>query len=282
MEASTTIPPQSTGDSSANKKSKIIHRRVAPSKAPARILKKQIRSLERLLANTSTDASRTLPEEKVAETKAKILALQKQLQAVPPSGSNTGPSSKKGDNKENNNKKKRKADGEGDDNEDGPSVRGTKGLKARELRRAGRKIVAFKKQHPNYEDNEDDVKTMADLELDLLYIKHFPRNEPYISIYPDEPHEDNAQITQAEIRQKIADAIEKGEIRHGKKPLSEQQGQQEDEDEDEDDDGDEEEEEHDPENPISNWSDDEDVDEEEDNEEDTVTKQPPSKKTRTK
>ncbi|KAF9973640.1 hypothetical protein BGZ73_003109 [Actinomortierella ambigua] len=277
MEA-TTITPQSAGD----KKSKVFHRRVAPSKAPARVLKKQIRSLERLLSNTSSDSARTLPEEKVAETKAKILALQKQLQALPPPGSNTGPSANNSkDNKKNKKKRKASGDNEGHEgqHEDGLSVRGTKGLKARELRRAGRKIVAFKKQHPDYETNEDEAKTMADLELDLLYIKHFPRNEPYISIYPDEPHEDDTQITQAEIRQKIADAVVKGEIRHGKKPESKQQ---EDGDEDEDDD------ENDPENPISNWSDDddeEDNEDEEDEDEDVEEKTPAkhqAKKTRTK
>ncbi|KAG0224286.1 hypothetical protein BGW41_005160 [Actinomortierella wolfii] len=263
---------QKEGEQS-KKKGKFIHRHVAPSKAPARVLKKQIRSLERLLANTSSDPSRSLPEEKVAETKAKILALQKQLQDLPVSGSNTGPSSK--NNAANNGKKRKGGHGQKDGE---PSVRGTKGLRARELRRAGRKIVAFKKQHPNYEDNEEEAKAMADLELDLLYIKHFPKNEPYISIYPDEPHEDEKQITQAEIRQKIADAVEKGEIRHGKRPNQTHEGSDDDE-------------EHDPENPVSNWSDDDDNDddnddndeeEDEKDEEEEEQKQHMNKKTRTK
>ena len=39
------------------------------------------------------------------------------------------------------------------------------------MRRAGRKIVAFKKQHPNYETSEEESRALANLELDLLYIK---------------------------------------------------------------------------------------------------------------
>lgn len=40
-----------------------------------------------------------------------------------------------------------------------------------EMRRAGRKISAYKKQHPNFEASEEESKAVADLELDLLYIK---------------------------------------------------------------------------------------------------------------
>jgi hypothetical protein len=40
-----------------------------------------------------------------------------------------------------------------------------------EMRRAGRKIVAFKKQHPKYENSEEEAKSLVDLELDLLYTK---------------------------------------------------------------------------------------------------------------
>lgn len=39
------------------------------------------------------------------------------------------------------------------------------------MRRAGRKISAYKKQHPNFEASEEESKAVADLELDLLYIK---------------------------------------------------------------------------------------------------------------
>ncbi|KAF9361656.1 hypothetical protein BGX26_000608 [Mortierella sp. AD094] len=170
---------------------KKFERKVAPSKAPRRLLKKKLRDLERLIKNKNS--LKDLPEEVVQETEKKMADVKKQIEALGPETSPAAQTST---------------------SEDGSSKK-AKGLKFTELRRAGRKISAFKRQHPNYETSEEESKAMEDLELDLLYIKHFPKSEEYISIYPESPLEDEAQIkTQAEIRERIAKARASGELKN--------------------------------------------------------------------
>ncbi|KAF9175796.1 hypothetical protein BGX21_003950 [Mortierella sp. AD011] len=169
---------------------KKFERKVAPSKAPRRLLKKKLRDLERLIKNKNS--LKDLPEEVVQETEKKIADVKNQIEALGP---------------------ERSAAAQASTSEDGSSKK-SKGLKFTELRRAGRRISAFKKQHPNYETSEEESKAMEDLELDLLYIKHFPKGEEYISIYPESPLEDEAQIkTQTEIRERIAKARTSGELK---------------------------------------------------------------------
>ncbi|KAF8930790.1 hypothetical protein EDD21DRAFT_445862 [Dissophora ornata] len=176
---------------------KKFERKKAPSKAPRRMLKKKLRDLERLIKNKNT--LKDLPEEVVQETEKKMGEVKKELEALGPETTSTpeavGAKGSKGSSND-----KIKKDG--------------KGVKFTEMRRAGRKIVAFKKQHPSYETSEEESKALANLELDLLYIKHFPKQEEYISIYPESPLEDEEQIkAQAEIREKIAKALASGEIK---------------------------------------------------------------------
>ncbi|KAF9583937.1 hypothetical protein BGW38_008069 [Lunasporangiospora selenospora] len=164
---------------------KAFVRKVAPSKAPRRLLKRKIRDMERLVKNK--DSLKDLPEQVVQDTNEKIADLKRQLQAIgepsPKVSAAAFPSSSTGDKS---------------------GSKKSKSVKFTELRRAGRKISNYKRLHPNTEQSEDETKTLADLELDLLYIKHFPKEEEYISIYPDSPHTDEEQIrTQAEIRKGI-------------------------------------------------------------------------------
>ncbi|KAF9966809.1 hypothetical protein BGZ70_001170 [Mortierella alpina] len=169
--------------------------KVAPSKAPGRVLKKKLRDMERLIQKK--DTLKDIPAEVIQETEKKIVEIKKQIEALGPP---TAPSAKKQNKKQN----KKVTEEE----------KSPKALKFTELRRAGRKIAAFKKQHPNYENSEEESKTLADLELDLLYIKNFPRDEEYISIYPESPLTDENQLkTQAEIRGKIEKALANGEIK---------------------------------------------------------------------
>ncbi|CAO3574868.1 unnamed protein product [Mortierella alpina] len=169
--------------------------KVAPSKAPGRVLKKKLRDMERLIQKK--DTLKDIPAEVIQETEKKIVEIKKQIEAL---GPQTPPPTKKQNKKQN----KKSAVEE----------KGPKALKFTELRRAGRKIAAFKKQHPNYESSEEESKALADLELDLLYIKNFPRDEEYISIYPESPLTDEDQLkTQAEIRGKIEKALANGEIK---------------------------------------------------------------------
>ncbi|KAG0015613.1 hypothetical protein BGZ80_009756 [Entomortierella chlamydospora] len=211
---------------------KKFERRVAPSKAPRRLLKKKLRDLERLIKNKNS--LKDLPEEVVQETEKKMADVKKQIEALGP---------------------EEPAAAQTSTNEDGSSK--SKGLKFTELRRAGRRISAFKRQHPNYETSEEESKAMEDLELDLLYIKHFPRDEEYISIYPESPLEDEAQIkTQTEIRERIAKARASGEL---KKPSGSSEGSVAEEA---------------PKavtgkHPVSNWSDESDESDDEEGEEDT-------------
>ncbi|KAF9929902.1 hypothetical protein BGZ67_006048 [Mortierella alpina] len=165
--------------------------KVAPSKAPGRVLKKKLRDLERLIQKK--DTLKDIPAEVIKETEKKIVEIKKQIEALEPQ---TPPPTKKQSKKVTTKEK------------------GPKALKFTELRRAGRKIAAFKKQHPNHENSEEESKTLADLELDLLYIKNFPRDEEYISIYPESPLTDEDQLkTQAEIREKIEKALANGELK---------------------------------------------------------------------
>lgn len=170
---------------------KKFERKVAPSKAPGRLLKKKLRDLERLLQNK--DKLKDLPEEVVEETKKKIEETKKQIATLGPAASPAVSAVEK----KNEAKAAKKSS-------NGLKFTGTKKLKrylfwdrqstwiscdARrgrilltriifrliflsiEMRRAGRKISAYKKQHPNFEASEEESKAVADLELDLLYIK---------------------------------------------------------------------------------------------------------------
>ncbi|KAG0344976.1 hypothetical protein BG004_004041 [Podila humilis] len=178
---------------------KKFERKVAPSMAPGRLLKKKLRDLERLLQNK--DKLKDLPEEVVDETRKKIVEIKNQITDLGPSA--TAQPTISAAEKKQVNKTEAKAE-----------HKSKNGVKFTELRRAGRKISAFKKQHPNYEASESEAKTLAGLELDLLYIKHFPKHEEYISIYPDSPLTDSEQVkTQAEIRGKIQQALANGEIK---------------------------------------------------------------------
>ncbi|KAF9932033.1 hypothetical protein FBU30_009097 [Linnemannia zychae] len=160
--------------------------KVAPSKAPARVLKKQLRSMERLLKNK--DNMKDLPEEVVAETEKKIADIKSKIEALGPQAEPSTSAQKK------NNK----------------ASRG--GIRATELRRAGRKIVAFKKQHPNYMNSETESKEFDELELDLMYLKVFPKTQEFIPIYAESVDESQA-AARAEIRENIRKGIESGEIK---------------------------------------------------------------------
>ncbi|KAF9307400.1 hypothetical protein BGZ74_003875 [Mortierella antarctica] len=222
----------------ASSEKKKFERKVAPSKAPGRLLKKKLRDLERLLQNK--DKLKDLPEEVVQETKNKIEETKRQIAGLGPSASSPAVSAvERKQNKKNEAKAVQKS---------------SNGLKFTELRRAGRKISAYKKQHPKYEESEEESKAVADLELDLLYIKHFPKHEEYISIYPESPLTDSEQIkTQAQIREKIEKALASGEI---KKSTGSESGSTSTPSAGE-------------KHPVSNWSDDEDEDEEQEEEENT-------------
>ncbi|KAF9183445.1 hypothetical protein BGZ51_004019 [Haplosporangium sp. Z 767] len=187
-------------EANAGEKKK-FQRKVAPSKAPGRLLKKKLRDMERLIKNK--DTLKDLPEEVIAETEKKIVEIKKQIEAL-------GPQQSSSSSKSQTSSKPSKRSQEKSEN----------GLKFRELRRAGRKISAFKKQHPSYETSEEESKALADLELDLLYIKHFPKHEEYISIYPDSPLTDEELVKKrAEIKDRIAKALASGEIKKSSGPI---------------------------------------------------------------
>ncbi|KAF9209695.1 hypothetical protein BGZ49_002126 [Haplosporangium sp. Z 27] len=173
---------------------KKFQRKIAPSKAPRRLLKKKLRDLERLVKNKNS--LKDMPDEVIQETEKKIADVKKQIEALGPDTSTETQTLTS-------------------DNSKGASSKKSKGLKFTELRRAGRRISAFKKQHPNYETSEEESKALEDLELDILYIKNFPKGEEYISIYPESPLEDEAQVKmQVEIREKIAKARANGELKN--------------------------------------------------------------------
>ncbi|KAF9156284.1 hypothetical protein BG015_006328 [Linnemannia schmuckeri] len=210
-------------------------RKVAPSKAPGRVLKKQLRNMERLLKNK--DTLKDLPAEVVTETEKKIADVKKKIKALGPQASPVAAVSKSSTPQVNSNS----------------VAKG--GIKATELRRAGRKIVAFKKQHPNHEASEADSKELAELELDLMYIKYFPKTHAYIPIYAVSAEQDESQVkARTQIREDTRKALESGKIKKstggdkpegkteaaiGKHPISnwsdddEEDGSNEDEEEDE-------------------------------------------------
>ncbi|KAF9110490.1 hypothetical protein BGX27_006285 [Mortierella sp. AM989] len=179
----------------AGSKKKKFERKVAPSKAPRRLLKKKLRDLERLIKNKNS--LKDLPDEVIQDTEKKMADVKKQIEALGPEISTVTAHTSINDTTEDSSSKK------------------SKGLKLTELRRARRKISAFKKQHPNHETSKEESKTLEDLELDLVYIKHFPRDEEYIPIYPEAPLEDEAQLkSQLEIRERLAKARANGELKN--------------------------------------------------------------------
>ncbi|KAI1320267.1 hypothetical protein EDD11_001482 [Mortierella claussenii] len=238
-ETTTAAPPAAApakGATSEEGKRKFV-RKVAPSKAPRRLLKKKLRDLERLIKNKNKDAARDLPEEAIKDTEKKMADIKKQLEAM-------GPEKPAQDQKPSKKalkaaaKAAKAAASESSFVIDTPAKGGAKFTELKsgltpdgpkklthnhlfavqptpsEMRRAGRKITAFKKQHPNYEASEEDSKTLAELELDLLYIKYYPKNEEYILIYPESPITDDDQIRkQKDIREKIKEALTTGQIR---------------------------------------------------------------------
>lgn len=76
---------------------KKFERKVAPSKAPGRLLKKKLRDLERLLQNK--DKLKDLPEEVVQETTKKIEETKRQIAELAPSASS--PAVSAAENKQN-------------------------------------------------------------------------------------------------------------------------------------------------------------------------------------
>ncbi|KAK3809884.1 MAG: hypothetical protein JOS17DRAFT_796462 [Linnemannia elongata] len=211
----------------AGTKKKFV-RKVAPSKAPGRVLKKQLRNMERLLKNK--DTLKDLPAEVVAETEKKIADVKKKIEALGPQPSAASAAVTTPKSQINNN------------------VVSKGGIKATELRRAGRKIVAFKKQHPNHEASETESKELAELELDLMYIKHFPKTHAYIPIYAEDAEQDESQAkVRTQIREDTRKALQSGKIKKstgGEKPEEKTEpatGK----------------------HPISNWSDDDEEEEDE-------------------
>ncbi|KAG0370944.1 hypothetical protein BC939DRAFT_114284 [Gamsiella multidivaricata] len=217
------------------KTKKKFERKVAPSKAPRRLLKKKLRDLERLIQNKNK--LKDLPEQVIGDVEKKIVEVKDQIEALGPESSpataKKSSSSKEDETKTN-----------------------SKGVRFTELRRAGRRITAFKKQHPNHESSEEESKELADLELDLLYIKNFPKREEYIPIYAESSEEDEERMKkQTEIRDKIAEALASGKIKRSKRPKT-------------DDDTDEKAQTIIGKHPANNWSDDEDEEDREDEDSD--------------
>ncbi|KAF9986441.1 hypothetical protein BGZ65_007573 [Modicella reniformis] len=177
-------------------------RKKVPSQAPRRLLKRQLRDLDRLVKNKNKnmdDAAKVLPEQVLPEqvlpeqvlqeTEKKIGNLKKQLDDLGPESSSSPSTEAKNKDKKPNN------------------------IRFTEMRRAGRKIISFGKQHPNHKQSEEESKTMADLKLDLLYTKYFPKGEEYIFIYPETPLQDEEKLKRQEIRKGIAKALANGEIK---------------------------------------------------------------------
>lgn len=75
-------------------------RKVAPSKAPGRVLKKQLRNMERLLKNK--DTLKDLPVEVVSETEKKIADVKKKIEALGPQASPATAAPKSGKPQDNN------------------------------------------------------------------------------------------------------------------------------------------------------------------------------------
>ncbi|KAF9359690.1 hypothetical protein BGX34_008211 [Mortierella sp. NVP85] len=176
-------------------KAPVPKRKKAPSKAPRRLLKKQLRDIERLIKNKNKKSVNDLPEQVLQENAERADRIKKQIEALGPEPAATA-----------------------DKRVESAKQKSSKAIRFTEMRRAGRKIVAFKKQHPNYENSEEEAKLLEDLELDLLYTKNFPRNEDYIPIYPESTLEDEEKhARQKEIREQIATALANGEIKSSTK-----------------------------------------------------------------
>ncbi|KAF9428879.1 hypothetical protein BGZ94_000658 [Podila epigama] len=209
----------------------------APSKAPGRILKKKLRDMERLLRNQ--DTAKELPSEVIESTKKSISEIKQQLDAMPQKPSPPAPASVKP-----------KKDP----------------VKLQELRRASRHVVAFKKQHPNFETSPEESKKMDELVLNLYYIKYFPNNAAYIPIFAETPLTDEQKAKAKAHREKIAEKLANGKIakpgsKSGSKSTSqvdESTGEK---------------------RPIDNWSGDEDDNSNDDNDSDSNPKS--SKKAKT-
>jgi hypothetical protein len=77
-------------------------RKVAPSKAPGRLLKKQLRNMERLLKNK--DTLKDLPAEVVVETEKKIADVKKKIDALGPQAKPEAPSTTRAVSAQNNSK----------------------------------------------------------------------------------------------------------------------------------------------------------------------------------
>ncbi|KAF9910255.1 hypothetical protein EC991_006984 [Linnemannia zychae] len=173
-------------------------RKVAPSKAPGRVLKKQLRNMERLLQKK--DTFKDLPVEVIAETEKKIADVKKKIEALGPQVKPEGSTASKA------------GSAQKDSKHDGANSTNKGGVKATELRRAGRKIVAFKKQHPNHATSETESNELVELELDLMYIKNYPKGQEYIPIYTESIEEAHVK-TRTEIRENTRKALESGEFK---------------------------------------------------------------------
>ncbi|KAK3813217.1 MAG: hypothetical protein J3Q66DRAFT_347647 [Benniella sp.] len=206
-------------------KAPVPKRKKAPSKAPRRLLKKQLRDIERLIQNKNKRSVKDLPEQALQANAEKADRLRKQIEALGPEPTATAEKSV-----------------------ESAKQKSSKAIRFTEMRRAGRKIVAFKKQHPNYENSEEEAKLLSDLELDLLYTKNFPKKEDYIPIYPESTLEDEKRARQKEIRELIATALANGELNSSVKLNTDQEAAKSsptNEDQ-----------------PASNWSDDDEEDDE--------------------
>ncbi|KAG0027453.1 18S rRNA maturation protein [Podila clonocystis] len=106
-------------------------------------------------------------------------------------------------------------------------------LKFIESKKADRKINVYKKQHPEWESNLEEKAALEELELDLAYIRHFPKTMKYIALYPsdkgdNEDEEATEQSREAsakartEIREQIRHGLASGDIQQFVKQVREQ------------------------------------------------------------
>lgn len=108
-----------------------------------------------------------------------------------------------------------------------------------ESKKADRKINVYKKQHPDWENNPDEKAALGELELDLAYVRHFPKTMKYISLYPnnkDDNEDDNnedeeatteesrkaSDTTRDEIREQIREGLASGDIQQFVKRVREE------------------------------------------------------------
>jgi rRNA-processing protein Efg1 len=76
-----------------------------------------------------------------------------------------------------------------------------------ERKKAVRKINSL--QRPNSENQQNSVEALAEAELDLCYIIHYPPQRKYISLYATKCEENEARVC---VRNEIAQRIASGEI----------------------------------------------------------------------